>query len=345
MQCTNHLKQIMLAIHNYHDTQGSMPAGQCEIPHSNKSALTGSWVGNSRCWSAQFIIFPYMEQNATYDAIASMRVGQYYAGEAYGHHWDWADWHYFRIDKQISTFRCPSDSNKCHMGGASTAYLGVMNTSYLASRGDCTYHNGSWTAYSPNDHQQRSNRRSAFPCLFWHNFSAIVDGLSNTVGFSEGVISADTGRGIKDCVAHSAAADPDNNPLKACALSNLTDASDRSTIKSSITTVYNVRGSRLTYGVSAYSAFSTVMPPNNPACISSASWAGGVNAYGIFAPTSNHMGGVNCAVLDGAVRFVPDTVDCGTLTAKQADYGTPIDSPYGVWGAFGSICGGESKSL
>ena len=49
---------------------------------------------------------------------------------------------------------------------------------------------------------------------------------------------------------------------------------------------------------------------------------------------------------DGAVRFVTDTVDAGNQSAK-ADYHPwyfKLDwqSPFGVWGAMGSRCGGET---
>jgi exosome complex RNA-binding protein Csl4 len=50
---------------------------------------------------------------------------------------------------------------------------------------------------------------------------------------------------------------------------------------------------------------------------------------------------------DGAVRFVTDNVDAGDQSAgvlsgtpPRAQINTP--SPYGVWGAMGSRCGGET---
>jgi prepilin-type processing-associated H-X9-DG protein len=58
MQCSNHLKQIGLAVHNFHDTmQGLPPAtvGNTDQAHPNASF----WV----------LILPYMEQQTTYDLI------------------------------------------------------------------------------------------------------------------------------------------------------------------------------------------------------------------------------------------------------------------------------------
>ena len=53
-------------------------------------------------------------------------------------------------------------------------------------------------------------------------------------------------------------------------------------------------------------------------------------------------------MIDGAVRFISDTINCGTVTSACPGRGTtPIigESPYGVWGALGSRDGGESVSL
>lgn len=43
---------------------------------------------------------------------------------------------------------------------------------------------------------------------------------------------------------------------------------------------------------------------------------------------------------DGAVRFVSDNIDTGNLSAADIRSLTGR-SPYGTWGALGSIAGGE----
>ena len=77
--------------------------------------------------------------------------------------------------------------------------------------------------------------------------------------------------------------------------------------------------------------------------------------HGIFTPTSNHSGGVNCTFLDGSARFVSDTVNAmntgSNPETKQpwsyADFSMAPkgQSLYGVWGALGTPNGGESKTL
>jgi len=51
---------------------------------------------------------------------------------------------------------------------------------------------------------------------------------------------------------------------------------------------------------------------------------------------------------DGSVHFVSDTIDSGNQQyGSQTNDREPMSgpSPFGVWGAMGSINGGESKSM
>ena len=57
MQCTNHIKQFGLALHNYHDVYQSLPPAYTTDENGNP---LHSW---------RVLILPYIEQNAMYDAI------------------------------------------------------------------------------------------------------------------------------------------------------------------------------------------------------------------------------------------------------------------------------------
>src|SRR5438874_3453941 len=62
MKCSNNLKQIGLAIHNYHDTNGFLPRNAGAGANYNNSSP------NSWSWLAQ--ILPYMEQDNLFNNSA-----------------------------------------------------------------------------------------------------------------------------------------------------------------------------------------------------------------------------------------------------------------------------------
>src|SRR5262249_19918548 len=59
MKCANNLKQLGLAIHNYHDTKNRLPPG---------GAVDASWGGNHGTWIVHTL--PYMEQSNLFKLIA-----------------------------------------------------------------------------------------------------------------------------------------------------------------------------------------------------------------------------------------------------------------------------------
>lgn len=56
-QCTNNMKQVGLALHNYHDTHQALP-------------INANWLGDSSrdVYSALVILLPFMEQQNVYEA-------------------------------------------------------------------------------------------------------------------------------------------------------------------------------------------------------------------------------------------------------------------------------------
>src|SRR5438093_20958 len=61
MKCQNNLKQIGLALHNYHDSRGSFPPGYISIPGvGSRDPQTGDW-GPGWGWLA--VLLPYVQQH------------------------------------------------------------------------------------------------------------------------------------------------------------------------------------------------------------------------------------------------------------------------------------------
>jgi hypothetical protein len=107
------------------------------------------------------------------------------------------------------------------------------------------------------------------------------------------------------------------------------------TYRESIVTTSESRGSRWGRGTVEYTGFNTILPPNSPSC-----QTGVFGSNGIFSATSRHPGGVQVVMCDAAVKFVSQNIDSGNLAARDllTEEG---HSPYGVWGALGSIAGDE----
>ena len=193
MQCTSQMKNLVLAMHNYHDsTQMNVPAGG-----GGASPYSLTWYHR---------ILPYIEQQALYDAIPQRNGGM-----------GWHDSIFFapggdatkeppEANVKISIMWCPSmgfvktqgtDSNTqytrnagCYVvnmgptnyGHMDYSALGVIPTSFHTASGQpfsVGYYHEGWTAHYSDQRMYRS-------------FSVASDGLSNTLFLSE-VTPPDTG--------------------------------------------------------------------------------------------------------------------------------------------------------
>jgi prepilin-type N-terminal cleavage/methylation domain-containing protein len=149
IQCSNHLKQIALAVHNYESALLSFPP-------SAVVDWTVSATGNNGSWGVHGRILPYLEQGNLYDRVDLTTA------------WDFQ----MVIDGlRISLYRCPSDvrSDEVRVVGAGRPNL------YATSYG---FNFGTWFVVSP------SNRRVGdgmfFPNSFL-KFADCLDGTSNTL--------------------------------------------------------------------------------------------------------------------------------------------------------------------
>ncbi len=83
------------------------------------------------------------------------------------------------------------------------------------------------------------------------------------------------------------------------------------------------------YGVpDAHATIQTILPPNKPSC----TW--------LSTASSRHVGGVHVVMADGSVRFINNSINAGNQTFDAANI-TGGPSPYGIWGALGTIAGRE----
>ena len=319
MQCTNNLKQIGLALQNYHDTNSYFPP-------MRTSPGTGAAPAAWGCVSFYVALYPFMEQSARWNLVASK-------GDA-AHNFDgWARvWQCggeeFR--DPLKMMACPSDS--------------IANAPSWMNKGQCGSYMGSCGDATERVRESTVNKRGFFSggmgfegqTLSCTSMSSLNDGTSNTLAIIEACVGDEAycqkvkggtvvwgGGSPNACMAY----------IKA----------DDTKVYNTSNVIYDSRGNVHTDGRPCTLAVQTVLPPNSASCTTDAH-----NCWGwcYMSASSYHAGGVNGLRADGSVAFYSDTIDCGTNLNSTAYTGAdPIGkSPFGVWGALGSRDGGESTT-
>jgi prepilin-type N-terminal cleavage/methylation domain-containing protein/prepilin-type processing-associated H-X9-DG protein len=109
LTCQNNLKQIGLAVHNYHDSNGKFPPGETQLPASAvNAALAGNHDGGTsgHIWSMRLL--PYMEQDNVYRNIREDVWGYWGYSPAVR---DKFPAHYTAITTPVKMYMCPSSGH------------------------------------------------------------------------------------------------------------------------------------------------------------------------------------------------------------------------------------------
>ena len=313
-QCTNNLKQLALAVHNYADTHKAFP------PKKMGTAASGA-LGNAGYGSGWMRLLPFYEQQALYDQWSSPQTLASGTWPAFGPvPWTQGD-SYEIYDAQVATLLCPSDGN-----GANKDATAYGRNNYVFSCGDSV--DAANTTYGNN---QGSNPRGMFNNLSGRIvFASVSDGTSNTVMLSEHLVS------INSAVVRQGVAIGVSGILSSPGTCYAQiDPNDSKVFSASSTA--NWAGTRWCHGAMSHIGFNTVLPPNGPSCaeLTNDNTTGGM----VHPPTSNHPGGVNAAMGDASVRFISETIDTGSIYSAPTTQGQSV---YGVWGALGTKDGGET---
>jgi prepilin-type N-terminal cleavage/methylation domain-containing protein/prepilin-type processing-associated H-X9-DG protein len=324
-QCRNNLKQIGLALHNYHDVFNMFPGWVSRW-------FTGVTGGGNWChggYSINASLLPYLEQASIYNAINfnfrpndpdncgvgagnNRPVGA--AVPPNGTQWTAR----LRI---IETFLCPSDGN---IGGALRNSYGVNAGIFPGGMRGGPFDQTHGRFSGLGSHVDRVGR----------NTKDIQDGTANTAAYSERVSGPNT-TGIRDKLSqkvHQVRWAGQSTPENAVTPDQVKDAVRQCTTGTwPVHTRYDSSGQNwIYYRVHDNALYHHSATPNIAECQIMTSVGrprqNGGRRWGLFPPSSRHPGGVNVLMIDGTVRFVSENIDLDT------------------WWAMGSINGREQIS-
>ena len=296
MQCSNHLKQLGLALHNYHTTLGRFPSGYCTVPTRDgngppSAAIDPLTWDSAPGWGWGALLLPYIEQGNMSDAL----------------HFEfpiWAPINRPLVEKQMPTFLCPSASGGSDpftvrdQSGAPLSRFGAPirlgRSHYVASHGQesCWGECGSAATgevftniYTSETTVVRvdGNAANVADGPFYRNsnvrFRDVTDGTSTTIFLGEhsSRLSEKTWVGaVPGAYTHPKFASPENGPDAAATLVLVHAGPSGGEL--------DITGSPIIHSI------------NFP-------------TYHVGQMYSEHPGGGNVCFGDGSVRFISESVD------------------------------------
>lgn len=301
-KCQNNVKQVALALHNFHDARQRLPEGSPYGTYAsdwrNYCTSVGAPGATTRqsydrsCWLRH--ILPYIEQPvlaAQYETFLADPLGP--TTGPYSQSF---------VAVPIASLTCPSNPTGMkknpagtgnHQQGFHVNYVGLAGNGFLTVAATDIYPTATGGCYAVSQYDHNG--------LFYYKsrirFTDISDGTSSTLAVSELItVNKDT----------SAAGDQ--------------------------------RG-RMHNAIQNANTFTTIYPPNNSIAdnMCQGSWCvstpeapcrvAGADALDQFVlARSGHTGGVNAAMCDGSVRFIANSVDQSAWQALGSRAGGETDT-------------------
>jgi prepilin-type N-terminal cleavage/methylation domain-containing protein/prepilin-type processing-associated H-X9-DG protein len=307
-QCTSNMRQIGLALHNYHTANDCFPPGGLAMyPGGNLAAAPVQNYSQS----AHARMLANLEQQALFNSM-NWSIGV--INDVYG-----SQANATVSITRLNVFLCPSDTWPSWNAGSATAPVTsftATGNSYFANLGSTLEFAGSETAGPPNGMFQfvgpSGNGRIST--------RDVRDGLTNTIAFGEWRI----GSGIQSQITipsdlvflgslpsgtarNNGTLNFPNPTLVANFASWLNQC--KAALPNNRTGHTAHLGQTWAFGLNFDTLGDTVLPPNPkyPNCISATVAGNGIENAGMFGLASRHPGGCNVLMGDGSVRFLKES--------------------------------------
>jgi len=317
IKCTNNLKQLALAFHNYESENGTLPEGSTGVVPPGGSDITGYL-------STIVQVMPYFEQAIGYGQF-DFNENPFTTATGTG-----TTQNDTASKQQIKTLLCPSDPQQ---GGNDSD----------EPFGWCSYHVncGTWAGvenrwdgpfgqnFLPSQGPQITTQSANIAALPPVTLVEITDGTSNTAMLSE--VPNGTGNNASpnplqfDCLAggSTSAGSLVSAQAEFMAMNYTSGSLIAWEGTGSAEPYWRFRGYPFSDGSPFRTWYNHLLPPN------STCWQPGGNWWYFVSPAgSYHSGGVNTAFCDGSVRFISASVNpAAWLAAGSRDGGESIDLP------------------
>ena len=158
-ECSSNLKQLGVAMHNYHDTHGRLPPGFMAVDHTGQ--VKGGWA-----WGV--FLMPFIEQSPLQDqlSVTDYTLSQVVSDPTL----------LPMLQTELSVFKCPSSPMEPLREFQGTGSEMVATANYTCCRGFYRYR-------GPVHLQKRNN--GVFYGQSSTRFAGVLDGTSNTFAIGE----------------------------------------------------------------------------------------------------------------------------------------------------------------
>ncbi len=290
IQCVNNLKQLGIAMQNFHQVQGTFTWGA-------KSSPAQTWC---------FLIMPYVEQTTMSNALNMSNPATDFTNSTV-------------VQSKLSLFNCPSDplAGAVWISQKPTTIPNRGKGNYVVNWGNSDFEQNMPLSTIANDSLAPANLgplvtvtsltgpfrvNNTTTAITPFGLRDILDGTSNTMMASEIKIAPDAVPPGKTSVASDSRGDVWSEGTK-CGYTFMAATTPNSLIADQL------NGS------------DCVNPNGNPPCIQTSG-----NTREFNAARSYHNGGVNVLFCDGSVKFIKDSVSIPTFRALSTMAGGEVVS-------------------